>query len=97
MAVIERPLRPTCTAVELNHGDTLKLITHAGEQHTIEVINSYTAVNSTDLETPREGRVHARTVLRCHIHLRVDGVDLQLVRWVGNDQLIFGSVSVSRS
>lgn len=85
---IEKTVRETLTAVELDRGDELCFRMADGSVRHIVLESTYSDVQSTtltDLKAPQRG---ARSVFRCHCQLRIDGTAVQLVRWVGS-QLSF--------
>lgn len=96
---IERRARDTLTAVELDEGDELHLTLRSGAVRRIRLISTRATVDSRSVPYPLAGRTErpdrvpgflleqnfqARIVLRMHCTLEIDGVAVELVRWIGS-------------
>lgn len=82
----EKTLKETLTAVELDVGDELVLRLADGTQRTIVLERASAAVDSTTLTELKKPQKGARTVCRCHCQVRIDGIAVQMVRWIGNQR-----------
>lgn len=80
---LERVSAPTLQVVELDLGDELAFTRSDGRTVVIVPQSSWAQVHSTTLAEPRKPQRGARTVLRVHAQLAVDGVAVQMVRWIG--------------
>ncbi|HOF17829.1 MAG TPA: hypothetical protein PK082_02885 [Phycisphaerae bacterium] len=83
---IEKTARETLTAVEMDLGDELVFQLADGTRRSIVLEKAWAAVESTTLAELKKPQRGARTVCRCHCQLRIDGVAVQLVRWVGDQR-----------
>ena len=87
--IIERRAREPLTAVELNHGQTLRFIRADGTTAAIEVVDSGAEIMATTLAVPGEEETAATTTYRFWADLRIDGEPHQLEREVGTQQSFY--------
>jgi hypothetical protein len=90
---ITKQSRSTLTACELDIGDELRFVLSDGSERSVVVRNTRVKLHETDLENadtfPLQPVRHAHTVVRMHCMLTIDGYDLELVRWVGNQRSFY--------
>ncbi|MFP4053432.1 MAG: hypothetical protein ACLFV7_06165 [Phycisphaerae bacterium] len=87
--IIRKTARPTLTAVEMDLGDELRFTLADGTTRTITIESTRSQIDHSTLEPPLTPRRGARTVLRCHCVLCIDGVSVELVRWIGSDRSFY--------
>lgn len=91
--IIRKKARSTLTAVELDVEDALEFSLSNGEKRTIEVVDTKVVLHSTTLQDsdarPLRPTRGARTVVRMHCFLKIDGHPVEMVRWVGNDRSFY--------
>jgi hypothetical protein len=83
---IQRNSRSTLVVVELDLEDRLLFRRRDGREQVIRVVHSNARIHSTTLAKPRTPEREAHTVVRAHVTLEIDGVQVQLVRWFGCDR-----------
>jgi hypothetical protein len=85
--------RSTLTAVELDPGESLTFEFLDGRTRTITIVSTRSRLHSTNLEADSERPLQpdrlGRTVVRIHCILDIDGKQVELVRWVGNDRSFY--------
>lgn len=83
----------TLQAVELDLEDSLAYELTDGTVRRIEVVSSRAKLHETTLNhddaRPLNGEFHARTIVRMHCILTIDEMQVELVRWVGNDRSFY--------
>ncbi len=84
MATIRRSARPTLTAVEMNHGETLEFELGSGVLWRLELLDTGAAIVETTLAVPGVCEPGARTVYRFWADVRINGHDQRLEREVGS-------------
>lgn len=91
--VHEKHCRNTLTACELDVGDELRFALLDGRVVSIRIQSTRARLHRTDLaepdRRPLEPARSARTVIRMHCTLSVDGHHVELVRWVGSDRSFY--------
>ena len=86
-------IRPTLTALELDHGQTVRIVMLDGTHRTLRILSSSASIHESNLHPtpplpPAQPGPHARVILRMNLHFELDGHHASIVRWVGN-QLSF--------
>ena len=87
--VITRRARPTLTAVEMHHGDTLEFGLLDGSVRRIALVSTGAEIVSTTLAEPGVPEPGARTVYRFWCRLDVDGEGADLEREVGTQRSFY--------
>ena len=87
--VIEKAARPTLTAVEMDLGDELHFTLRDGTTRRIKLLESKASVHSSNLATLPAPGPAAKVVLRMHFRVQIDGVDVSVSRWVGNQESFY--------
>lgn len=79
----KRHAKPTLTAVEMIHGETLEFTLFNGERVSIELIDTKAEIVHTTLTEPGCEEAGATTVYRFWADVRVNGTDVRMEREVG--------------
>ncbi|MCK4625669.1 MAG: hypothetical protein KAV00_10190 [Phycisphaerae bacterium] len=87
--IIEKAARETLTAVELDIGDELVFILTDGSKRSIVLEKTWAEVHETTLKQVGVAEFGGRTVCRFHCQLRIEGQQIQLSRWVGNQRSFY--------
>lgn len=80
---LRRHAKPTLTAVEMVHGDTLEFILTDGRCVPVELVNTKAEILHTTLKEPGREEPGATTVYRFWADLRIDGANVRMEREVG--------------
>lgn len=91
----ERVSAATLQVVELDLGDELVFVRSDGRRQLITVERSWAAVHRSDLPAPLQATFGRHSVLRAHVQLAIDGVQLQQVRWIGCDRSFADPCSIA--
>jgi hypothetical protein len=83
---ITRHASDTLTVIELELDEVLTFVRSDGRRQRITAVSSSAKIHQTDLPVPRQAKPGCHTVLRAHVQLDIDGVRVQLVRWIGCDR-----------
>lgn len=86
---ITQQTRDTLLAIEMDHGDMLHLTLSDDSTHTIEILNSWSHVYSTTLKQIKVPQSQAKTVLHCGCQMLIDGHEVKLIRWVGDQRSFY--------
>jgi hypothetical protein len=76
-------------AIEIDCGERCVFITDDGQEHGIVLISSDAKVYSSTLADTHQPQFGARTVCQMHVVLQIDGHQVELVRYVGNDKSFY--------
>ncbi len=86
---LEKQTRLTLTAFELDVGEELRLTLADGTTRVLRLESTGAAVDHTTLTEIKKPEFGARTVLRMHARLVIDGHAADLVRWVGSQKSFY--------
>jgi len=86
---IEKAARETLTAVELDVGDELRFELADGTTRSIVLEKTWAKVHSTTLKQLGVAELGARTVCQFTCQVLIDGHQVQLARWVGNQRSFY--------
>ncbi|MEX0774525.1 MAG: hypothetical protein WD042_02300 [Phycisphaeraceae bacterium] len=87
--IIEKHARPTLTAAELDTGDQLHFTLASGVTRRIKLVEANASVYRSNLDTlPKPGPL-ASVVLRMSCRLEIDGHQVCINRWVGNQDSFY--------
>ena len=86
---ITQQTRDTLLAIEMDHGDTLQLTFSDDSTHTIEILDSWAHVYSTTLKQIKVPQSQGKTVLHCGCQMLIDGHEVKLIRWVGDQRSFY--------
>lgn len=81
--ILRRHARPTLTAVEMVHGETLEFTLFNGTCVSIWLVDTKAEILRTTLVDPGREESGATTIYRFWADMRIDGVDVRLEREVG--------------
>ncbi len=81
--ILRRQARPTLTAVEMMHGETLEFTLCDGRLVPIKLVDTHAEIIHTTLKEPGKVESGATTVYRFWADVRIDGTDLRMEREVG--------------
>lgn len=84
--MIQRPSAATLTVVEIDPDEATVFTRSDGREITLRLRRSWASIHSTTLAEARKPERGARTVIRAHAEIDIDGVAVQLVRWIGCDR-----------
>ena len=87
--IIERTAKPTLTAVEMLHGDTLNFRLPDGQATAIELMDTGAEIMETTLKQPGVPEPGAKTTYRFWGDFRINGRDVRLAREVGTQQSFY--------
>jgi hypothetical protein len=87
--ILRRQAKPTLTAVEMNHGETLEFTPLKGRPVSIELVDTRAEIVHTTLREPGQEEPRARTVYRFWADLRIDGEAVRLEREVGTQRSFY--------
>ncbi len=90
-----RQARETLTAMEMNHGDTLKFRLCDGSEVPIELLDTGAEIMETNLPLPLAEDRAGRTTYRFWADLRVDGQEIRYEREVGTDRSFYEPLTVA--
>lgn len=76
------PCKPTLTAVELDHGETVEFVLQNGESRTLTLEDTEAFVFETNLENTKKEQGRGCTVLRFTAKVRVDGEQMLMERYL---------------
>ncbi len=81
--IVRRHAKPTLSAVEMIHGETLEFTLFSGRTVSIELLDTKAEIVHTTLQQPGVEVPAATTVYRFWADLRIDGTDIRMEREVG--------------
>ena len=81
--IMRRRAKPTLTAVEMIHGETLEFTLFSGRVVRLELLDTGARIVHTTLKQPGHEEPGARTVYRFWADVRIDGAEIRLEREVG--------------
>lgn len=81
--ILRRQAKPTLTAVEMMHGDTLEFTLASGATQSIEILDTYAQIIQTTLQQPGVEESGAKTIYRFGAEVKIDGESRCLEREVG--------------
>jgi hypothetical protein len=87
--ILEKTARASLTAFELNVGDELHFRLSDGQVRRIRLEKTRAEIDHTTLQTPKVPEFGAKTVLRMHARVLIDGHAVDLVRWVGDQKSFY--------
>ena len=87
--ILRRKTKPTLTAVEMIHGETLEYLLLDGRLVLIELVDTRAEIIHTTLQEPGREEPGATTVYRFRADLRIDGEDVRLEREVGTQRSFY--------
>jgi PKD repeat protein len=80
--VVERKATSTLTAVELEHGDTLRFTLGNGHTRTLVLDDTWAEILLTNLKTPKGGFGGGGTLYRFGCRVTIDGQPMTMIRYV---------------
>ena len=87
--ILKRHAKPTLTAVEMIHGETLEFTLLSGRLVSIELVDTKAEIVHTSLKEPGREESGATTVYRFWGDLRIDGSDMRIEREVGTQSSFY--------
>ncbi|MFZ5832073.1 MAG: PKD domain-containing protein [Planctomycetota bacterium] len=88
-AVIERTATNTLTAVEMDHGDTLRFTRQDGHTRTLLLEDTWAEVVLTNLANTKKGRPGGGTIYRFGCRVVADGQPMTMIRYVPVQQSFY--------
>lgn len=86
---IHKQTRDTLIALEMDKGDELFLTLADGSQRHVEMLGSWAKVYTTTLEKIKVPESQAQTVCFCTCRLLIDAIEVNLNRWIGNQDSFY--------
>ncbi|HUT32255.1 MAG TPA: PKD domain-containing protein [Planctomycetota bacterium] len=86
---LQRQAKDTLTAVELNHGDTLRFTLRNGQTRTLLLEQTAAKVLVTNLKELKKARGGGGTLLHFTARVRVDGQPMTMERYVGSQESFY--------
>ncbi len=93
--ILERSARPTLTAVEMDHGQTLKFRLRTGAVVPIRLLDTGAEILETNRPLPLTEDTNGRTTLRFWADLNVDGRNVRFDREIGTQRSFYEPVTLS--
>jgi hypothetical protein len=87
--IIDRQAKPTLTALEAHHGDSIRFARADGDVRVLDVLDSGAEIIETTLEAPGVEQPRGMTTYRFHADIRVDGEPVRLEREVGTQRSFY--------
>jgi len=87
--LVEKVVRETLTAVEMDAGDELVFTLADGSSRRVVLEKAWASVDHTTLSDLAKPQRRGVTVCRCHCRLRIDGDRVELVRWIGSQRSFY--------